>query len=313
MGSAGTTSQSTWKTRFGPSGIHFFNRTSGQNILLDEISVPTERWSPAPRQVSIALTNVCDLTCSYCYAPKNALLLNSDRIQRWLTELDSQGCLGVGFGGGEPLLHPEFSALCQFGARNTSLAITFTTHGHHFTDALAKTLAGSVHFVRISMDGIGSTYEALRGRPFHILLERLEVIRNVCPFGINFVVNARTMPDLDAAIALSHDLGAREFLLLPEQRTPRTPGIDERTIEALHDWIWSYTGTVALAISEVGATDLPTCVPLERERGLQAYAHIDASGTLKPSSFATAGITLGERTFADALLQLQQETREASQ
>jgi hypothetical protein len=36
-----------------------FDRTSGLNILVDEISVPPENWSVAPRYVSFALTNSC--------------------------------------------------------------------------------------------------------------------------------------------------------------------------------------------------------------------------------------------------------------
>ena len=58
------------KIRKGPDGIHFFDRVSGTNLLLDELIPPPETWSKSPRQVSIALTNRCDLTCPHCYAPK---------------------------------------------------------------------------------------------------------------------------------------------------------------------------------------------------------------------------------------------------
>jgi len=61
----------------------------------------------------------------------------------------------------------------------TKLAITFTTHGHHLDDALLEKLKGHVHFIRISMDGIDTTYERLRRRPFAKLLQRFAAVRKI--------------------------------------------------------------------------------------------------------------------------------------
>jgi hypothetical protein len=69
------TTRSPLKYRIGPSGVHLFNRTTGLNILIDEIKLPCDRWSAAPRQISVALTNACELQCPYCYAPKVAATL----------------------------------------------------------------------------------------------------------------------------------------------------------------------------------------------------------------------------------------------
>ena len=140
------------KVRPGPSGVHLFDRTTGLNVLLDEVQVSPSSWASAPRQVSIALTNACDLACPHCYAPKNPAALNFQRVAAWLRELDANGCLGVGFGGGEPTLYRRFAELCRYAARETGLAVTFTTHAHHLDDELVADLTGSVHFVRVSMD-----------------------------------------------------------------------------------------------------------------------------------------------------------------
>ena len=110
-----------WKLRGGPAGLHVFNRTTGLNILSDEISVPAALWSRAPRHVSIALTNRCDLACAHCFAPKSRDELPYDTLTRWLSELDANGTLGVGFGGGEPTLYRRFSELCRHAARETTL------------------------------------------------------------------------------------------------------------------------------------------------------------------------------------------------
>lgn len=292
------------KARAGPDGVHIFNRATGVNILLDEISVAESSWSRAPRQVSIALTNACDLKCPHCYAPKHAATLRADKIEGWLAELDNEGCLGIGFGGGEPTLHRDFARLCKFAMQQTGLAVTFTTHAHHIDDRLASTLAGNVNFVRVSMDGVGETYEMLRGKSFRDLRSRLKNVRALAPFGINFVVNRSTFGDIDKAIAVAAEMGASEFLLLPEQKTAHSNGIDKNTLHQLQSWTTSCRTPLQLAVSQVNACGFPTCDPLVKENGLRSYAHIDASGTLKQSSFDRAGVRI-ETSFFEALGLLQ--------
>jgi uncharacterized Fe-S cluster-containing radical SAM superfamily protein len=275
------------------------------NVLLDELRPREATWSTSPRQVSIALTNVCDLHCAYCYAPKHKASLPTEQVIGWLKELDTEGCLGVGFGGGEPTLHPDFVDICRRAAQETQLAVTFTTHGHRLTPQLAERLRGSVHFVRISVDGLDRTYEEQRGKPFASLLRAMESIATLSPFGINVVVNDRTVAELDALAKLAQTVGASELLLLPQQQTRAVAGMDGATSRVLRDWVSKYRGTVRLAVSEAGASGLPTCDPLPDERGLQAYAHIDASGTLRTSSYATVGAKIGAEGVISALKRLR--------
>lgn len=298
------------KVRLGPAGIHVFDRITGLNLLFDEVQVPPSKWAVAPRQLSVALTNACDLACPYCYASKKPATQDFPSLVGWLDELDANGCLAVGFGGGEPTLYPRFAELCRQIATNTTLAVTFTTHGHWIDAELASQLAGNVHFVRVSMDGVGETYEALRGRSFLTFCERVNGVRQISNFGINFVVNSRTLPDLDDAIALSASMGAAEFLLLPEQATKTSEGIDEDTRKALRGWVEKYHGTVPLAVSQYGAEGLPTCDPLPQEKGLRAYAHVSASGFLKQSSYANHGVAIGRDGLIAALAVLRSEVEE---
>lgn len=299
-----------WKLRGGPAGLHVFNRTTGLNILSDEISVPAELWSRAPRHVSIALTNRCDLACAHCFAPKSRDELPYDTLTRWLSELDANGTLGVGFGGGEPTLYRRFSELCRHAARETTLSLTFTTHGHHIDSAMANELRGSVHFIRVSMDGVGDTYESIRRRSFPALKERLKLIRSVSNFGINIVVNERTMPELDEAAAVAADAGATELLLLPQVAVRRVGAITDATMQALRRWVDEYSGPLKLCINETHADGFPTCDPLVEERGLRAYAHIDAAGVIKPTSYHATGAPIGPGRVVDALEQLARAVAE---
>jgi len=293
------------KLRGGPDGLHYFDRRSGLNILFDEINVPQVEWATAPRHVSIALTNTCDLSCSHCYAPKHSTELKCSDVESWLQELDRHGCIGVGFGGGEPTLYKELSRLCKFASEETELAVTFTTHGHHLDKNLAKELQGYVNFIRVSMDGIENTYETIRGRPFSELLDKFEIIRDVSQFGINFLVNDMTYPDLDKAIELASKIGASEFLLIPELSTNNNSNdINKETILRLNEWVSGYKGDIPLAVSEAGRDLLPTCEAFPNELELHAYAHIDASGYLKYSSFDKEGVIIENNDVIHALNKL---------
>ena len=293
------------RVRFGPAGIHVFDRVSGLNVLLDEVIPDRGLWTTAPRQVSFALTNTCDLACSHCYAPKSFAALTFESVTAWLSELDLAGTVGIGFGGGEPTLHRRFADLCCYAATETRVAVTFTTHGHHLTDSLLQRLQGFVHFVRVSVDGVNATYEAVRQRSFRALRERLYRLREVAPFGINFVVNSQTCQDLDAGVVFAEDAGAAEFLLLPEQPVNGRGGISPAAAVMMREWTRRYNGPVRLTISARGAEGIATCDPFAREPDLRGYAHVDANGILKRSSYDTQGVAVGPNGIMSALTQLQ--------
>lgn len=295
------------KVRVGPAGVHIFDRSTGLNILVDEVKTDESTWSLAPRHVSIALTNACELSCPYCYAPKRPASLNFHLLKSWLKELDENGCLGVGFGGGEPTLYRQFPEICGFAAEDTNLAVTFTTHGHNLDEQLLARLDGKVHFLRISMDGVNSTYETLRGRPFSCLLTKIRMASHLAPFGINYVVNKLTIADLDRAISIADNLGASEFLLLPEEPVNPRGGIDERTLEKLREWIECYSGPIPLTISESNSSGIRVANPFAYESGVREFAHIDARGVLKRTSYDKEGQPIGASGVMSALNLLNEQ------
>jgi sulfatase maturation enzyme AslB (radical SAM superfamily) len=289
------------KVRLSAAGAHFFDRASGLNVLIDEIDVPIEEYSLAPRYVSVALTNRCELRCSYCYAPKHAATLDPDRVVRWAVELDDAGCLGVGFGGGEPTSHPRFAELCGRITRSTSMAVTFTTHGHRLTSSLLDALRGNVHFVRLSVDGIGGTYERLRGRPFAEVRNAAARLRSLSPFGINTVVNADTVSELDDLVEFAEDVGASELLLLPEQATAATSGISDADTDRLVSWIRAARPPVRLAIARSGLEALvPAAEAIPGENELAAHLHVDATGVLRAHAYSPIGTPI-ENSILDAM------------
>jgi MoaA/NifB/PqqE/SkfB family radical SAM enzyme len=223
-----------------------------------------------------------------------------------MDELDLAGALGLGFGGGEPTLYKHLADVCAYAAESTDLAVTMTTHGHRWNADLVSRLRGVVHFVRVSVDGVGDTYERLRGRSFAELRVALDTIAAEFEWGMNTVVNEDTVKDLDAIAALAAEHGASQLLLLPEQPTAGSPGLEQATLRELESWVLGYVGSVALATSADAALGVPIADALPGEVGLRSYAHIDASGTVRTSSYTPSGVRIGEDGVMAALKRLAQ-------
>lgn len=269
--------------------------------------MPRHAWASVPRYVSIALTNACELQCPFCYAPKSPARLNAVDVVRWVHELAAGGCLGVGFGGGEPMAHPDFAAICREIAEGTSLAVTMTTHAHRFNERLAEALRGRVHFVRVSVDAVGGDYERIRGRTFDQLVDRVAVVASVAPFGINMVVGTGTLDQLDDVAAFAAEAGAAELLLLPQQTVPGLAGLSESETKRLGDWIRLHRGPVRLAVSRLGTPEaLPLADPFADEEPLAAHGHIDASGSLRANAYSRHGVPM-MASIHDAMNRLRQE------
>ena len=278
------------KIRYDENGVHFFNRNTGANLLVDEINVLPSRWSKSPRHVSFALTNVCDLRCGYCYAPKNKSELDLNKLKSWIKELDQNGCLGIGFGGGEPTIYKNFVELCRYTSENTDLAVSFTTHGHRLRPFMAEQLNGYVHFIRVSMDGLSETYERLRGRSFEQFLSAISLAKMIAPFGINYVLNVDTLHELEAAIECAQQLGASEFLILPEIN--KTGASNSVHLRYLRDFLLEYKGDLPLRINQNCADGMPVANPFDDLDPLNAYAFVDARGFLRRTSYETGGVDI---------------------
>lgn len=297
------------KVRYGPDGTHLFERNNGLNVLLEN-HVPATQWTFSPRQVSIALTNSCNLFCPHCYAPKTYAVLSKDKVIRWVQELDKAGSFGVGFGGGEPTLYPQLIEVCDFVRHNTELAVTMTTHGLNLTNGLVNELKDKLHFLRISMDGVGETYRSIRGRSFEYFLSKLKLVSGTIPFGINYVVNDKTVSDLNNAASIVEDYGASELLLLPEEPVGKGVKISDSALHSLHNWILNYQGSLKLTLSAFYEKQLNGINPLTKESPEYAYAHIDAEGRIKKTSFDKSGIRIDSRGVMRAfnrLLKLKNE------
>jgi MoaA/NifB/PqqE/SkfB family radical SAM enzyme len=174
-----------------------------------------------------------------------------------------------------------------------------TTHGHRLTAELVDKLENNLNFIRISMDGVEGTYEKIRGISFTELLKKFDLIKDRIPFGINYVINDRTINDLSSAAMIAEQVGASELLILPEEGIGKGTEIDNQTLIHLKSWINNYQGNIRLSISSSYKSLIETELPLKNEDDHLAFAHIDATGTLKQTSFDCLGIAINQNSVID--------------
>lgn len=303
---AGSWGQFSMKIRVERSGVHCFDRVSGTHILLDEIVPKPDTWSVAPRSLSIALLNICDLHCHFCYRPKTNDVLPLEFVKQVIAAADELGALEVTFGGGEPLLYRDLAALCAWVWSNTSLGVSLTTHGHHLNRDLIGRLAGKICSIRFSVDGLEPYYSKIRGRPLANLLKNIRALDHAIPFGINVVVSPGHVAQLRRVADLAIDLGARDVLIIPEHDRGRMLLAASEWAE-IDDFITEYGSRCRLSVTLRACSHLAARF-LETERGDEfLFAHISADGKLKPNSYAREGISIREAArMRDYLVLLRQ-------
>lgn len=298
------------KVRFEQRGIHFYDRVTGVHILADECCVPERLHSQAPSVVSIALTNVCDLNCDFCYAPKDEHSLDKDAVLDWCRELDSLGTLEVALGGGEPTLYLGLADLCHRIWEDTNLGISITTNGHHLTPSLISQLVGTVSIIRISIDSVEPLYSKLRGRPLAPVVNAISYLAGQVPVGINTIINSFTLSTMNQMLRFVKETGVIDWLLLPQVYNSEfvLSADDWRRLEK---WINDHWAEVNLSIT-AEAQKLIKCPFLFTSEDQNDYAHISADYYLRKCSYRLGGVSMRGRTIREGLQDLGRSSEVSS-
>jgi hypothetical protein len=158
----------------------------------------------APRVVQVAVTNHCNLACSFCYRDLSARSAwTVDALAELLTDLDRAGVLEVAFGGGEPFAWKGFDGLLQRLRDRTRLAVSITTNGLLLDEAMLARIHGLYAQLRLSL------YD---DQPFRDAIARC--VRANAPFGVNWLVTPERLPRLEAFVLDLVARGVSDVLLL---------------------------------------------------------------------------------------------------
>lgn len=289
------------KCRIEPGGIHYYCRKSGTHVLLDEVLTKPEEYTIAPRTVSIALTDECDFTCSYCYVNLRDRYLKKEEIISYCKQLDKLGSFDVAFGGGEPTLHPDLIEICQTIWNETKLGISITTHGHNLTDEIIQELKDNISFIRVSIDGIEPIYSRLRHRPLENLLPNLRAMKGQIPFGINTIVNKLTVNNLDDLKPLFFEYEAFELLLLPMWHKGKYV-LSEDDWLVLNNWIERNHKDIPIRISNTAKKYLNLPFLFDNAEWDNDYCFIGIDKTLRKDSFTNHGFNIEQYDNFESLL-----------
>lgn len=275
--------------RLEAEGVHFYDRVSGQHILFDEVEVNNENLSIAPRHLSLAITNECDLSCPYCYVDLANKYMSKSEVILIANKINELGAFDISIGGGEPLLHPDIGEICERIWSESKLGINITTHGHHLSEQMIQDLEGNVSIIRVSVDGVEPIYSKFRGRKLSDLRINLLRLKGRIPLGINTVVNKSTLPMLDEVKRFSKDVGAIELLLLPMMRKGRIV-LSDKEIRELENWIDENKNDIPIRISRLSSSLINVNQLFESEDWFDNYAFISAEKELKRNSFEENGV-----------------------
>ena len=159
----------------------------------------------------------CNCDCSYCYTAKNkkkfqelktynVLPIIKDMYKKNILKHGGQ----IGFGGGEPVILPEFDKLVDFLIKKKFKVITVPSSGIKFSKILAKGIHSRQVFVFVSLDSSSpETYKKIK---------RVDKYNEVCK---NIIKYAKAQPTNYYGIMT-------KYIIIPRQND---------TIQEIENWL----------------------------------------------------------------------------
>ncbi|MBX3086339.1 MAG: radical SAM protein [Anaerolineae bacterium] len=180
-----------------------FDRDSGLNVLLEGDETADVRRI-APRTLLIAITNVCNLTCHFCYRDQQLRSLwRYQTLLDFCREIDAWGVAEVAFGGGEPMLFPRWAEFINEVYATTTLCLNFTTNGTLLTADFLRAIHGKYGQIRVSLYDDNHWIETLA------LMHRCNA-----RYGVNWLISPSELAGIEGKFIQLLALGVRDFLLL---------------------------------------------------------------------------------------------------
>ncbi|HSE30936.1 MAG TPA: radical SAM protein [Pyrinomonadaceae bacterium] len=172
-----------------------------------------------PRRLSVELTNICNLHCSYCLRDDDALYHTTAKF--FAPELlesivrqarEAIGITHLNFTGGEPTLHPRFDEILTI-AESNNLKVSFVTNGWNFEKIWPKLLThrSAVTHVAFSIDGATrELHDKWRGEGSFVRLVRAfsRCFAGELPFMLKVVIRRDTLPQLEQLALFAARMGA---------------------------------------------------------------------------------------------------------
>lgn len=142
--------------------------------------------SDFPLLVDIELSSICNLKCPMCYTITDEFkrLVNTKRMDwdLYTKIIDEIGgkvpAIRLSLRG-EATLHTKFHDAISYAKQRGIMEVSMLTHGGKLTlPYFEKAVKAGIDWITISIDGVGDTYESIRGPlKFNDLLEKIRAIK----------------------------------------------------------------------------------------------------------------------------------------
>ncbi|QUL56256.1 radical SAM protein [Paenibacillus tritici] len=163
------------------------DRTYFKKILdkLDALGVldpEHKKWGV--NDVSIYLTNRCNLKCSHCIVDASTInecdKYNTEEIYRIIDKVSKTHPKNITFSGGEVMVRKDFFDIIEYAKRSFDGEITIMTNGTLINEQNIKKLVKNVNYISISMDGIDEdSCSIIRGKGvFSKVMRSISLLHN---------------------------------------------------------------------------------------------------------------------------------------
>jgi len=200
----------------------------------------------APLNVTIQITNCCNLNCIHCHNDKtrNKITLDFETIKDLVGQLAEMRAFNINLSGGEPTLVPGIEKIVKC-VSDAGLNCTMSTNATLMTDELAlKLAAAGLRQVNISLDSFEArSHNAIRGteNAFQLMRDHLGFFKKQ-DIGYTFVTTLfrQTLDDYSKTIDLAYELGAQSHktnTVIPQGRAKlRDLGVLENIAGYIKIW-----------------------------------------------------------------------------
>ncbi len=183
--------------------------------LGDPLLLAVEHLPEASRQriapvMILNITQACNLSCTFCDQGRGTARMPEPFATRIIDQAARLGASAVVFTGGEPLLHPGLWRMVAH-AREAGLGTNVTTNGLLVPDRIDAIVESGLDSISISIDGMASVHDALRGSPgaFETATRALALLQHHdIDVHVHFVVTRRNADHLLAVHDLATSHGA---------------------------------------------------------------------------------------------------------